>query len=131
MDEALLKSHPLLAALTPEVLAEVRVKCHLRHLTPGETVLVRGQENGTLFFVLAGCLRVHVDAIDSVNSFDIPQGDIIGEMSIIGRAPVTGWVVASGPVTLLAMPEAFFWEKYMAVPEAVRALIVLLIARAR
>jgi sigma-B regulation protein RsbU (phosphoserine phosphatase) len=131
MDEALLKSHPLLAALPPDILAKLQAECQLRRLAPGETVLVRGQENDTLFFVLSGSLRVHVDSIDSGNGFDIPPGDIIGELSIVAHAPATGWVVASEPVALLEMPEAFLWKRYMSVPEAARALICLLIGRAR
>lgn len=131
MDETLLRSHPLLEPLPAEVLSALRAECQLRDFAPGEMVLVRGDENQTLHFVLSGRLRVHLDAIDSGNGFDLSAGDIVGEMSIIARAPVGAWVVASEASSLLAMTEKFFWSRYVPVQEAVRALLYFLIGRVR
>jgi sigma-B regulation protein RsbU (phosphoserine phosphatase) len=131
MDWTLLQSHSLLKALPEGSLERLIPKCRLDSVTQGEVILTPGKENDTLYFLLLGQLQVHLDSLESGNSFPIVPGEIVGEMSIIENRPVAAWVVAQQPSTLLAMPQQVFWEEFVRIPQAVRTLLQLLIRRVR
>ncbi len=130
-DFARYQSHRLLKGIPAGVMEALVEKCEQIALAPGEVLLTPGEENHTLYFLLSGQLKVHLDSRDSGNCFLIPVGEVLGEMSIIEGRPVSAWVVAEEPSTLLVMPEHMFWQEFLPIPQATRNLLQLLIARVR
>jgi len=126
-----LHGHPLLQDLPADTLAALVRACRRTSLPPGEVLLTPGEPNHTLYFVLTGRLRVALGARDSAVTFGVGAGEVVGEMSIIEGRPVSAWVIAEEPTTLLAMPEATFWDEFSPLPSARRALLLFLIARVR
>ena len=124
-------SHSLLAEIPLPLLEDVVGQCEHASLAPGDVLLAPGEENHTLYFVLSGRLRMHLDARDSPNPLAIPAGEIVGEMSIVEGRPVSAWVIADQPSLLLAMPEQIFWDDFVTVPGANRRLMQFLISRMR
>jgi CRP-like cAMP-binding protein len=131
MDLRFFQSHRLLRNIPAGALQALLEGCETLDLTAGEVLLTPGQANHTLYFLLTGRLRVHLDSPESGNSFPIQPGEVIGEMSIIENRPVSAWVVAEEACTLLAMPEQVFWQDFVSIPQATRSLLRLLIARVR
>jgi sigma-B regulation protein RsbU (phosphoserine phosphatase) len=125
------RSHSLLAEIPLPLLQDMVCRCAHASLAPGDVLLTPGEENHTLYFVLSGRLRLHLDARDSPNNIPIAEGEIVGEMSIIEKRLVSAWVIADQPSFLLAMPEGIFWDEFVTVPEANRRLMQFLIARVR
>lgn len=131
MDYALFQSHGLLKDIPAGMLAALVEKCERTTLERGEVLLRPGQPNQTLYFLLSGSLKVHLDSRESGNSFPVEAGEVIGEMSIIEHRPAAAWVVGDQPSTLLAMPEQVFWNDFLLIPQATRSLLRLLISRVR
>jgi phosphoserine phosphatase RsbU/P len=131
MDLSLHLSHDLLAEVPLPLLEDMVGRCAHSSLAPGDVLLTPGEENHTLYFLLSGQLRMHLDAPDSPNEIPIVAGEIVGEMSIVEKRPVSAWVVADRPSLVLAMPERMFWVEFVTVPEANRRLMQFLISRVR
>jgi phosphoserine phosphatase RsbU/P len=124
-------THPILRVIPSPALEDMVSLCKEVSLAAGEVLLAEGEANHTLYFLLSGRLRVHIGSRDSLISFAVQPGEIVGEMSVIESKPVSAWVVTEEPSTLLAMPENVFWDKFMGVPQASRSLLQFLISRVR
>jgi len=124
-------THPLLRDISVPALEAMVALCKEVSLAAGKVLLAEGESNDTLYFLLSGRLRVHIGSRDSLISFAVRPGEIVGEMSVIESKPVSAWVVTEEPSTLLAMPEDVFWDKFMGVPQASRSLLQFLISRVR
>jgi phosphoserine phosphatase RsbU/P len=124
-------SHSLLAEIPLPLLESMVGRCAHVSLAPGDILLTPGEENHTLYFVLSGQLRMHLDVHDSLNDLPIAAGEIVGEMSIVENMPVSAWVIADKPSLVLAMPEHVFWDDFVTVPAANRRLVQFLISRVR
>jgi sigma-B regulation protein RsbU (phosphoserine phosphatase) len=131
VDIALCRSHLLLRGLPVKALEEILAHCQLRSLAAGEVLLAAGAENHTLYFLLQGQLEVQLPHATSSNSFIIPPGEIVGEMSVIEHRPIGALVLASEPSIMLAMPEEAFWGKYCSRPKMIQPLLQSLVVRVR
>src|ERR1700735_1806513 len=100
MDLARYESHRLLRDIPRPALEELIRLCETVPLAAGEVLLTPGQSNHTLYFLLSGQLRVHLDSRDSGNSLPVQEGEIIGDMSIIEHRPVSAWGIADPPSIL-------------------------------
>jgi phosphoserine phosphatase RsbU/P len=131
VDLELCRSHLLLRGLPVQALEAILAHCQLRSLAAGEVLLAVGAENHTLYFLLQGQLEVQLPRANLSNSFIIPPGEIVGEMSVIEHRPVGALVFASEPSTVLAMPEEVFWGKYCSRPKMIQPLLQSLVIRVR
>ena len=96
------------------------------------TVLLRpGEENRTVFLVLEGTVRVHLDHSDSPNWIHIGPGACIGEMSIIDGKPVSAFAVAEAGSRILEIEQNRFWKNIVSHPLAMRNLLGVLSERMR
>jgi phosphoserine phosphatase RsbU/P len=96
------------------------------------TVLLRpGEENRTVFLVLEGTVRVHLDHSDSPNWIHIGAGACIGEMSIIDGKPVSAFAVAEAGSRILEIEQNRFWKNIVSHPLAMRNLLAVLSDRMR
>ena len=84
--------------------------CTFRSLTAGEILITAGQQNRTVYFLLEGHVRVHLNSLQSEPTATLGPGDSVGEMSVIDHQPTSAFVVAAEPVRLLAMDEELLWS---------------------
>jgi diguanylate cyclase (GGDEF)-like protein len=84
--------------------------CTLRTMEAGEVLLYEGQQNRTVYFLLAGHVRVHLHSLQSEPTAILGPGESVGEMSVIDHKPASANVIASEPVRLLAMSEELLWS---------------------
>src|SRR5688572_17921695 len=96
------------------------------------TVLLRpGEENKSVFLVLDGTMRVHLDHSDSQRWIHIGAGACIGEMSIIDGKPVSAFAVAEAGSRILEIEQNRFWNNIVSHPLAMRNLLAVLSERMR
>ncbi len=72
----------------------------------GEVLLFQGKENDSLFFLRSGKLAIEVDG-ETVSELST-AGEVLGEMSLISRQPVTASVKALSPVEVFQVSESYF-----------------------
>jgi CRP-like cAMP-binding protein len=95
-----LRSVPLFSTASGE---ELRVlAAHARRLTfaPGETLVTEGQSGPGLYVLIEGSADVIIDGVDRHGA---GAGDIIGEISMLGRVSATATVVTRSEVVALLL----------------------------
>ena len=120
----------LFVGIDEPVLEEILADCVVLSVADGETILTPGQENRSLYILLSGGLKIHLDDNDTL-FIDITPGECVGEMSIIDRQPASAYVIAQGPSRLLAIPEGQFWRLVSANPAVAKNLLTMLSNRIR
>jgi len=120
----------LFVGIDEPVLEEILAGCVVLSVAEGETILSPGQENGSLYILLSGGLKIHL-ADNDTTSIDIQPGECVGEMAIIDRQPASAYVIAQRPSRLLAIPEDKFWRLVSANPAVARNLLTMLSQRIR
>src|SRR5215467_10965011 len=114
-----------------KIVQELLDSCLVREFAAEATVLTPGQANENIYMLLAGRLRVHLDAVDSANPILIDVGGCIGELSIIDGKPVSAYVVAEKGSRLLTIPQEAFWARILPNPGVARNLLRVLTERMR
>lgn len=121
----------LFSDVAEEVVQSMLASCPIRDYASDTQVLSPNQHNSTIYVVLAGQLRVHLDAVDSTNFIAIPVGSCIGELSLIDGKPVTAHVIAEAGCSLLMIPEQHFWTSVLPRAGVARNLMRVLAERMR
>jgi len=100
-DSALeLRSLPLLADLPDADLAGIAERFEELFADEGDRVVVQGAERGGLGLILEGQAALRIDGEERAR---FGRGEFFGELSAVLDAPVTGDVVALGPVRYLRL----------------------------
>jgi len=105
--------------------------CTVLELQPEETLIKAGQPNHTMYFVLDGRLRVHLDDPGKKPVALLGPGESIGEMSVIDQQPASAFVIADTPCRLLVMEEEILWSLVQSSHEAACNLLFILTRRLR
>lgn len=105
-----LKDIPLFRFVPAESLEGILQECRLVTLEERETLLVPGQENRSLFILLSGMLRVHLNEPDSDPLAFLAPGEVAGELSVLDGEPASAYVIAERPCRLLAMDHHIVWS---------------------
>jgi diguanylate cyclase (GGDEF)-like protein len=121
----------LLAGADLEPLEGLFDACEIRELVPDETLFVAGATNTTLYLILSGRLRVHLESPDGDPAGMLEAGESVGELSMIDQRPTSAYVLADAPTRLLAVPQAVFWALIAASHAVARNLLVCLSGRLR
>jgi diguanylate cyclase (GGDEF)-like protein len=121
----------LLAGADLEPLKDLLDACEIRDLVPDETLFVAGATNTTLYIILSGSLRVHLESPDSDPAGVLKAGESVGELSIIDQRPTSAYVLADAPTRLLAVPQEVFWALVETSHAVARNLLVCLSRRLR
>jgi 3-deoxy-7-phosphoheptulonate synthase len=96
-----LRSLPLLADLPDADLAGIAERFEELFADEGDRVVVQGAERGGLGLILEGQAALRIDGEERAR---FGRGEFFGELSAVLDAPVTGDVVALGPVRYLRLP---------------------------
>ena len=102
--------HGLFDGVPAAAIAEIVAGCPERQLTPGEVLLAKGQSNNVVFLLKSGQLGVHFDSLASDEVAVVDAGRSVGELSLIDGQPVSAYVVAKVPSTVVVISEARFWD---------------------
>jgi len=131
IDETDLKRIYLLKGVEPESIIGLLDLCTIHKLEPQEILIVPDQPNRTVYFLLNGHLRVHLDSIETKPVVILQPGESVGEMSVIDHQPASAFVVADDACTLLAMDEEILWSLVQSSHKAACNLLYILVQRLR
>jgi diguanylate cyclase (GGDEF)-like protein len=110
IDKALLEQIHLFRSVDIESIRGIFDYCSVIVLQPGEVLIAPGQFNRTVYFILTGSLRIHLNSPDSEPISVLEPGASVGEISVIDLQPTSAYVVADEESTLLAMDEDSLWS---------------------
>lgn len=101
-------------------------------LEAGATLLRPGEQNDTVFLILAGELGANLgDSQNPESMIRMMAGDCLGELSAIDGKPVSALVKALTKSRVLRLSQDVFWNRLMAVPGVARNLLGVLAIRMR
>ena len=123
MDRARIAAVPLFAGLADDDLDRLAAAATGVDLDPGSPVTAEGEFGHTLFIVESGTAEVHRDGevVDSIG-----PGDVVGEIAVLASGRRTATVVATSPMTLIALFKRDVWvleRNAPAVAERLRQLV--------
>lgn len=78
-------------------------------LAPGAVLISQGDQNTSMFLVMAGELSVHLDSPDHEPVAVIDSGETVGELSVLDGTTASAFVRAVTQTQLLQVPEDAFW----------------------
>lgn len=126
-----LESAPLFLGIPVQLLAKHLSESRPQHLAAGQVLLVPGQTNNTIYIVISGRLRIQSKE-SSVEPFAIlGEGECVGEMSMLGDAPVSAYVISATDCKLLAIDHASMWELINNSHSAAHNMLNILTSRIR
>ncbi len=131
IDKEELKLLYLLKNVNLESIKGLLEACLTRTLEPEEVLITPNELNKTVYFVLSGTLRVHLDALDNPSITTIGPGESVGEISVIDNQLTSAYVVAEGVCKLLVMDEDILWSLIQASHAAACNLLFILAKRLR
>ncbi len=84
--------------------------CPIKVIAADEILIHAGQRNDTLYLLLSGHLRVHLDRPDGYPVAVLDPGESVGEISVIDRQPTSACVIAQTEATVICLDEVRLWE---------------------
>jgi diguanylate cyclase (GGDEF)-like protein len=130
-DVASLLNARLFRYVAPESMEGILMKCTVRELIAGETLLVSEQTNSLLYVIISGELRIHLGNASSEPITSLGPGETVGEMSLIDGETVSAYVVADGPCRLVEVKEDLLWSLVQVSHAAACNLLAILTRRLR
>jgi diguanylate cyclase (GGDEF)-like protein len=121
----------LFAGADLDAVAEVMRDCSMHVLREDEVLLAPGLVNHTLYLVLRGCLRVHLDGPEGPVVQRVEAGDAVGEISLIDEKPTTAYVAADTATSVLAIDQRTFWALVNSSHAVARNMLLMLVERMR
>ncbi len=124
---------PLFARLAPADLQRVAEIAAERVHADGGTIAEQGEPGDEMFVVVAGEIRVmvHNDGGSPVEVARRGEGEPVGEMAVVSRAPRMASLVAAGEVRLLAIDRRRFERILRDRPDVALAVMDVLCSRLR
>jgi CRP/FNR family transcriptional regulator, cyclic AMP receptor protein len=119
MDPERLAGLPLFADLDDEQLAEVAACTREVAVAAGETLASQGDNAYEFFVIEAGEAEVRRDG-DVIAS--VGQGDVVGEIGLLVTGARTASIIATTPMTLVAMFSREFRQIERRMPEIAASL---------
>lgn len=126
-----LESAPLFHGIPGYALATNLSEPRLHPLTSGQVLLVPGQPNNTIYIILSGRLRIQSKESEVEPIAVLGEGECVGEMSMLGDAPVSAYVIAATDCKLLAIDHAAMWELINSSHAAAHNMLNILTSRIR
>jgi CRP-like cAMP-binding protein len=131
IDEMDLKNIYLLNGIELESVIGVLDVCAIRELEPQEILIAPDTPNRTVFFILAGRLRIHLDSPGTQPTAVLDPGESVGEISVVDHKPASVYIIADTPCTLLAMEEDTLWSLVKSSHMVARNLLFALVKKLR
>lgn len=103
-----LHAFPLLDGFPPNLVKDLAEASEVLVIPPNTMILQQGQMNEHLYFLVDGLVGVYVDS-GRVSKMQ-RKGDLLGEMSVISKKPVTASILSETEVTLVRLDSKFFLD---------------------
>jgi diguanylate cyclase (GGDEF)-like protein len=110
IDRTVLEQIQLFQSVDIESIRGIFGHCSVVTLKPGEVLIAPGQFNRKAYFILAGHMRIALNAPEGEPIAVLGPGESVGEMSVIDLQPTSAYAVADTEVRLLAMEEEILWS---------------------
>ncbi len=98
--------------------------CSIRDVRSGEALISAGQPNQSLYLVLSGRLRVHLD-LDRNPVGQLKAGEVAGEVSLISGELTSAFVIADENSRVLVLDEETMWSLFDSSPLASNLLLLI------
>jgi len=99
---------------------------------PGDVIFREGDEADAAYFVVEGEVEIRLESSGTHHlGSRVREGEILGEMALLGDRPRSATAIAATRVRLLPLSDAFFDKHIAGNPGQVRALIGCLVERLR
>ena len=120
----------LLKGVELESIQGVLDSCSVQYLKKGDILIRAGQRNHSLFMLLSGRLRIHLELSLSPIVIMGP-GELVGELSLIDGQLTSAYVVAAEDCRLLVIDDRTMWSLVASCHAVARNLLVVLAQRLR
>ncbi len=114
MLERLFRTAPIFVMLSPEDARAMAARFVFLEVEPGVSLIKEGERSPGLFVLLCGAAEV---IRGGQLLAQLHPGDVVGEMSLLSRAPAVASIVARGKCWLLELPAKEFQETALAYPQ--------------
>jgi len=128
---AALERMPLFSGADLDSIEGLLDSCSVRELQAGEILIEAGKPNRTLYLLLSGRLRIHLDSLDNQPVCLLEVGESVGELSVIDQKPTSAFVVADAPSRALEVDHDLFWALVNASHAIASNMLVTLAQRLR
>lgn len=126
-----LEAAPLFHGVPSKLFAYNISESNLRTLNAGEVLLAPGEANDSIYIVLSGRMNIQLASSDAEPVSMLGKGECAGEMSILGDAHDSTYVVAATGCELLAIGHDALWELIDISHQAAHNMLKVLSARIR
>ncbi len=124
LDKDRLESLPLLKGVELESIRGLLEDCPVQQLKRGEVLIHAERPNQFLYLLISGRLRIHLKLeLDPIAILE--PGEVVGELSLIGRQLTSAYVVAEDDCSLLVLDEETLWSLLDASPIARNLMFIL------
>jgi CRP/FNR family cyclic AMP-dependent transcriptional regulator len=132
-DPAILRDIGLFYGLPPDRLSWLAQHLHRKTVRSGTSVMSAEQPGETVYIVLSGCIKIHVEQPNGTNVTlaILGPGDVIGEMSLLDGTGRSADVLALENTTLLWMDRDAFEECLRNMPGVTANMMRILCNRLR
>ena len=126
-----LETTPLFLGVARDLLFDKLSQSKLRTLKSGEVLLIPGHSNNKIYIILTGRLNIQ-SKLSSIEPLAVlGEGESVGEMSVLGGAPVSAYAIAATDCRLLAIEYAALWDLIDNSHEAAHNMLNILTERIR
>jgi serine phosphatase RsbU (regulator of sigma subunit) len=108
-----------------EALAGVSSLCRA---AAGETILTKGDEGSTMYFIASGTVRVHDGDVVLAH---LGAGEVFGEMAVLDADVRSASVTAESSVVLLGLQRDDLWRVVSSRPASLKSIIAAVLQRER
>ncbi len=123
-----LKNCIFLNGLSDHVLKTLAARADTLRVADGETVITRGEEGSTMYFIISGEARVHDGEVTWAN---IGEGEVFGEMAVLDAEVRSASVTMECDSLLLSIERDVFYDALSSEPEAFKAVLHSVLQRER
>jgi len=114
---------PIFAPLSDEEIGKVAEASSRRIFAPGEVIVRKGQEGGSMFVIVRGSVKVQLPGDDGPRTINnLKTNDFFGEMSLLTGEPRTANVIADEETDVLQIRKAAIKPLFEANPELMKAI---------
>lgn len=114
---------PIFAPLSGEEINKLAQASTRRVFAPGEVIVRKGQEGGSMFVIVRGCVKVQLPegvGFRTINT--LGANDFFGEMSLLTGEPRTANVIAEEETDVLQIRKTAIKPLFEANPELMRSI---------
>ena len=121
-----LESVPIFAPLADEEIAQIASSSTRRIFAPGEVIVRKGQEGGSMFVIIRGSVKVQLPEGSGARTINqLGPNDFFGEMSLLTGEPRTANVVADEETDVMQIRKSAIKPLFEANPQLMESICAI------